>query len=295
MTRQRHPPRPRIRPLHVAGGVNRVTSSPSTERAHFAGLPPEVPTRACRATGKLVLSLREYGTKSFYEVDLNVYADGRMLWQKWDHSAYAGVVPDGANKVDTGFVERRLTSRGVRLLRSRILSTGLFEHRRLRLHAGRQHAKIHIRVLKGDRWASVEASPKPYRSWREHFTRETPVQGRTLARVVDALLAEPAAWLPATAWADPEVRAFVPSRYWFAYERNVPDTSRLPSPARELLQAALSKPCSVATTDEARAIFQALAEAGIPPSDRTEAYAMASSSPACLTTFAPPLLPSPSG
>ena len=74
------------------------------------------------------------------------------------------------------------------------------------------------------------------------------------------------AWLPTTAWADPEIRAFVPSRYWFAYERNVPDTSRLPSPARELLQAALSNTCSVVTTDEARAIFQALAEAGISPS-----------------------------
>ncbi len=71
-----------------------------------------VPIASMPAIGKLVLSLREYGTKSFVEVDLNVYADGRMIWQKWDHSADAGVVPDGANRVDTGFVERRLTSQG---------------------------------------------------------------------------------------------------------------------------------------------------------------------------------------
>lgn len=241
-------------------------ASPTIERVHFAGLPPEGAQASTPAIGKLVLSLREYGTKSFFEVDLNVYADGRMIWQKWDHSADAGVVPDGANRVDTGFVERRLTPQGIRLLRSRILSTGLFENRRLRLHAGRQHAQIHIRVLEGDRWVSVEASPKPYRSWRKHFTKETPAQGRALARLVDAIFADPGAWLPTTAWADPEIRAFVPSRYWFAYERNVPDTSRLPSPARELLQAALSNTCSVVTTDKARAIFQALAEAGISPS-----------------------------
>jgi hypothetical protein len=246
-------------------------ASPTTERVHFAVLPPEGSHASTPAIGKLVLSLREYGTNFSLEVDWNVYADGRMIWQKWGHSAYAGVVPEGANKVDTGYVERRLTPQGVQLLRSRILSTGLFEHRRLRLHAGRHHAQIHIRVLESDRWVSVEASPKPYRSWRKRFTKETPAQGRALARLVEALLAEPTEWLPATAWADPEMRAFVPSRYWFAYDRSAPDTSRLPSLARELLQAALSNPCSVATTDEARAIFQALAEAGIPPLDN-QAY-----------------------
>jgi hypothetical protein len=221
------------------------------------------------AIGKLVLSLRERGTKSFVEVDLNVYADGRMIWQKWDHSADAGVVPDGANRVDTGFVEQRLTPQGVQLLRSRILSTGLFENRRLRLHAGRQHAQVHIRVLVGDRWVSVEASPKPYRSWREHFTKETPAEGRALARVVDAVFADPGAWLPTTAWADREIRAFVPSRYWVNFDRNAPNASRLPSPAREQLlqyRRMLLHGCQVVTTAEARATLQAFVKAGISPS-----------------------------
>lgn len=237
-----------------------------TERVHFAGLPAQGAHASMPAIGKLVLSLREYGTNSFLEVDWNVYADGRMLWQKWDHSVYAGVVPEGANRVDTGYVERRLTFQGVQLLRTRILSTGLFERRRLRLTAGRHHAQVHIRVLEGDRWLSVEASPTPQRSWRKHFTKETPTQGRTLARLVEALLAEPTAWLPTTAWADREIRGFVPSRYWFADERSAPDTSKLPSPARELLQEALLRTCGVVTTGEARAIFQALVQAGISPS-----------------------------
>jgi hypothetical protein len=179
---------------------------------HFAGLPPKGSYASLPATGTLVLSLREYGTKSFYEVDLNVYADGRMLWQKWDHSAYAGVVPDGANKVDTGFVERRLTSRGVRLLRSRILSTGLFEHRRLRLHAGR-HARSTYACWKAiDGRRSRRRPNRTDRGGTLHQGNACP--GPTLARVVDALL--PNRQLGTGAWADPEVRAFVPSHYWFA-------------------------------------------------------------------------------
>jgi hypothetical protein len=264
-------------------------ASRSTERVHFAGLPAEGAHASTPAIGKLVLSLREYGTNSFLEADWNVYADGRMIWQKWDHSAYAGVVPDGANRVDTGYVERRLTRQGVQLLRSRILSTGLFEHS-LRLDAGRHRGQVLVRVRKGDRLVSVEAVSVPYQSWGKHFTKETPAQGRALARLVEALLAHPAEWLPTTAWAEREIQAFVPSRYWFAYERNVPDTSRLPSPARELLQEAFLHTCGVVTTGEARAIFQALVEAGISPADN-QAYGIgfSFSGPASYLHFSPAL------
>jgi hypothetical protein len=220
------------------------------------------------AIGKLVLHLAEgFGAK----FDLNVYADGRIIWQKWNDSGYPIVVPQGANRVDTGNVEQRLTRQGLKLLRSRILSTGLFEHS-LRLDAGKPHAPVLVRVRKGDRMVSVEAVPVPYKWWGKHFTKETPAQGRALVRI-EALLADPAAWLPTTAWTDREIRAFVPSRYWFGDERSAPDTSKLPSPARELLQEALNRTCGVVTTGEARAIFQALVEAGISPSG-DQAYAI---------------------
>ena len=57
----------------------------------------------------------------------NVYADGRVIWQKWTSSGDATVVPDGARRLDTGYVQQRLTLQGAQVLLSQILATGLFE------------------------------------------------------------------------------------------------------------------------------------------------------------------------
>jgi hypothetical protein len=108
--------------------------------------------------------------------------------------------------VDTGYVEQRLTAQGVQLLRSRVLATGLFEHN-LRLDVGSHHAWVDDRVRRGDRLVSVAGVPFTDPSWNEHFTKETPAQARALARL-QALIADPAAWLPTTAWADREIRGF---------------------------------------------------------------------------------------
>ena len=55
----------------------------------------------------------------------------------------ATVVPKGARRLDTGYVQQRLTLQGVQLLRSKILATGLFEHN-LRLEVGEGHAWVSI-------------------------------------------------------------------------------------------------------------------------------------------------------
>lgn len=243
-------------------------ATPTTERVHFAGLPSNGAHASTPATGKLVLSLNP--STSHKWSSWSVYADGRVIWQKWNHSMDPVVIPQGARMVDTGYVQQRLTPQGVRLLRSRILSTGLFEHN-LWLDAGRRHPRVLVRVWNGDSLVSVESVHLPYQPSRHHFTKETPAQARALARV-EALLAHPAVRLPTTAWADREIRAFVPSRYWFTFDRSAPDMSKLPSPARALLQkplqALFADTCHVVvvTTDQARAILQALVEAGIPPS-----------------------------
>ena len=65
-----------------------------------------------------------------------MYADGRVIWQKWTSSGDATVVPDGARRLDTGYVQQRLTLEGVQLLRSKILATGLFEHDLSSMSAG---------------------------------------------------------------------------------------------------------------------------------------------------------------
>ena len=104
-------------------------ATPTIEPVHFAGLPPKGAPASTPVTGKVVLSLG---------YSWHMYADGRIIWQKWNHAGQALVVPHGAKTADTGFVQRRLTLQGVKLLRSRILSTGLFEHN-LWLDAGGRH------------------------------------------------------------------------------------------------------------------------------------------------------------
>ena len=82
-------------------------------------------------------------------------ADGRMIWQKWTHSGDPVVIPQGARMIDTSYVQQRLTLRGVKLLRSTILATGLFQHN-LTLNIGRQHAGFFARVRRGDHMVSFD-------------------------------------------------------------------------------------------------------------------------------------------
>jgi hypothetical protein len=240
----------------VAVAEGNVRDNPT----HFAGLPPEGAHASTPTTGKLMLSLITFPSSSLY-----LYADGRMIWQRWTHSGDPVVIPDGARMVDTSYVQQRLTPQGVQLVVSRILSTGLFAHN-LSLHVP-HHAGMSDQVRSGDRMVAVHALPFVDPSWNERIPKATPAQARGLAQIA-AFLADPAAWLPATAWADREVRAFVPSHYAAAFDRSAPDMAKLPSSLRGLLiqhKQLLRHGYQVVTTGEARALLQALVDAGIPP------------------------------
>ena len=152
---------------------------------HFAGFPPKGVKASTPTTGRLLI-----GLSASRNTIWNVYSDGRVIWQKWTSSGDATVVPDGARRLDTGYVQQRLTPEGVQLLLSKILATGLFEHN-LMLAFGKHHAWVFHRVRRGDRLVTVSGVPSPDPSWNQHFTNPTPAQTQALASI-EKFVADPA-------------------------------------------------------------------------------------------------------
>src|SRR4029077_16171803 len=113
----------------------------------------------------------------------------------------------------------------------------------------------------------VKLTAVPHQS-SERLSTATPAQARGIAQIA-RLLAHPAAWLPATAWADRKVRAFVPSRYYLAFDRSAPNLTKLPSPLLryKTLFGRVGDGCKIVTTGALRAILSAFLAAGIPPVD----------------------------
>jgi hypothetical protein len=234
----------------------------------FIGLPPVGATPSAPESAELVLSFFGRSTTlggTFEEA--YVYADGRVIWQR------EGGAPTGANDVTSGFLERRLTSDGVKLLRSEVISTGLFG-RDLTLisehdFGGRIQARNDGRLVRV-RWIN-----RALRLKNDPGTTATPEQEHALARL-DALLSDPAASLPPRAWHDGKVRAYVAPTYavcWGAWEHWIE-----PSGALALLPASVqnlfrsrgidrgpfgAEDCSTFPTKEARALAEALDDAGL--------------------------------
>jgi hypothetical protein len=224
----------------------------------FVGLPPVGATPSAPESGELVVQ---------YWVDMEglehsdggrgwVYADGRLI-----------TLPDrprAANRWSSGFLEQRLTPEGVELLRSEIVSTGLFKHHQPAGRMSSPHNVIQVRI--GDRLVRVHTNfPERLRE----------------------RLADPASWLPASAWEDRQFRAYVASRYSVEYHAQ-PQTlersrilSLLPATAEHMLRAKdavanheewgypgfpllpITGYSSVLTTEEARALAQVLDDAGL--------------------------------
>ena len=150
-----------------------------------------------------------------------VYADGRVIWVR------QGGAPAGANKSTSGFLEQRLTPEGVELLRSKVISTGLFRHD-VDLTTGSAERRRPGRYCCSEarsrhaHWRAArprpldEPRPPPRRPQRlpgtYTGTTATPEQERALERL-DPLLVDPAASLPASAWQDRRVRAYVAAKY----------------------------------------------------------------------------------
>jgi hypothetical protein len=240
----------------------------------IVGLPPVGATPSTPEKGKLVLSFtfgHSMGDPGRFTVLM--YADGRMIWQRLgDYSR------TDEYRNSTGWLERRLRPEGVELVRAEVISTGLVDHD-LHLESGQGLNFGGIEFRNGDRlvhvtWGDIGG---PYAD----VTKEpTPEQASALVRL-DARLADPASWLPASAWEDPEIKAYVPSAYSVCLEgKKGLGLSRvlalLPPRAEDLLRTQENTPgtytnligtfvvwCSHLTNDEARALERILDDAGL--------------------------------
>jgi len=254
------------------GGEPQPTGPPATsivpEAGGIVGLPTPGATPSAPEHGGLVLYLEGGAGGPFTAVW--VYADGRVIWGDMG-GLLAGAPTEGA----TGFVEQHLTPAGVEFLRTQVISTGLFEHDLALLRGPGDPAFLTIRVRNGDRlvwltWAVQEN----YRVGKD-APSATPEQASALEEI-SALIADPTSW-PAGAWEDRDLETFVPSKYqvWLrVFSDTGPDVpvgarewSLLPAPATDVLRLGTKVHPAFyeLTTDETRALAEALNEAGLEP------------------------------
>ena len=196
-----------------------------------------------------------------------VYADGRLI-------RLGGGRVNG--RLRRGFIEQRLTREGVKLLRSEIVSTGLFGHERPCMNF--------IQLLHGEQRVAP-ATERKFCSKDGTPTAATPQQRHALKRLVGRL-ANPESWLPASAWKQRKFRAYVPSRFEVcAGAVVVPDIDKprqgrvvrmgparivalLPAAAQNVLRGrdwnarGAGPGCFAVTTNEARSLAKALDGAG---------------------------------
>jgi len=186
--------------------------------------------------------------------ELAVNADGRVIW-----------ITDER----VGLVEQRLTPEGVEWLRSKAISTGLFERSGGLRTAGADWGNMTVR--RGDRLVTVIWSQAPLGV--SDLGPEAEVVRATAEQIVElteltAFLGEPTAWgLPDTMYVQSEITPFVPSQLWVSYDRSRPNFSKLPSPAREVVARILGRvlrhECANITIEQAREMAQVLAQAGV--------------------------------
>jgi hypothetical protein len=244
------------------------TLPPAGQRG-VIGPPPEGATPSTPERGELVLHFYG-GTTSGPRTEMWAYADGRLIWRQESVN-----LPYGANRLFTGYLEQRLTREGLELLRSEVISTGMFEESvSLKMAAIGPCLNV-IEVRDGDRLVRVSYSRDCLGQGHPEATRE---QAGTLLRL-DGRLAGPASWLPASAWDEREIRAYVPSRYEVCIESQTTRSigpsriaTLLPAPERSVFgaigwtrdeQSAPDRYCSQPTLDEARALAETLDAAAL--------------------------------
>lgn len=244
------------KPIVVASIVaaSLLTGSASAGRVHFAGLPSKGVKPSRPTTGTMVVSLRPSPNTTW-----NVYADGRVIWQRWTPSGDATVVPRGATRFHTTFVQQRLTLQGVQLLQSKILATGLFDHD---LNLRLQQGWVYDRVRVGDQIVTVSAVGPDFGGASNPWA--TPAQLSGL-HWLKQLVTDPAAVLPSGAWADETIRPFIPARYTVAFDRSRLDPSKLPPLARKAYFRYYVGHGCLLTTAHTRALFNAFVRAGLSP------------------------------
>jgi hypothetical protein len=180
--------------------------------APFEGLPPDGAPPSTPLEGQLVMSF--VGRVNVIGHDVHamwVYDDGRVVWKRNLDSSKADMSVFGAIGPTTGLLEQRLTPEGIRLLRSEALTPD---------------------AMIGDNWGHGLGV-----DWGEIRVR---IDGRVTgvhwtSRDLPGRLADPSKWLPATAWADRRISAFVASQYSVGISAG--DFDRLPRPVQAVLRA----------------------------------------------------------
>jgi hypothetical protein len=278
-----------------------VTSGLPFDRTEMPAVPGPAETGPTE-TGELILSVSISGDASAREelTHMYGYADGRLIWSR------DGALPDGSNEFYTGLVEQRLTPEGVELMRSEVMSSGLIDPDSYMVDGQADpdpfpfFGTITVRdagQLVGREFAHQHSQPGGPPFLNEGETACFPGWGcahiataeeeSALERLY-ARLTDPASWLPASAWADQEIRTYVPSRFQVCYGgiRKTIERDRvlnaLPGPVAELLRAMDAQPhripgdlraalkgrsptgyCSNLTTEETRVLVRALDDAGL--------------------------------
>jgi hypothetical protein len=273
----------------TTSGTGPSVSPGLTEPVGLVGLPPGEATPSLPKRGELVVGFvfgHTMGDPGRF--GLHLYADGRVIWEKLGE-AYAGGDP-----TPTGLIEQRLTPDGVELIRSEVLSLGLFDRDR-HLVGGYVPNFGWIEVQDGDRLARVTWGDAGSGFPPGQDTQATLEQGRALQRL-DARLEDLPSWLPASAWVDREPKPFVASRYSVCYDTE-PGVGldrvlgSFPPSAEERLRpldrthevsdrhgptgTGFEVWCSTVSTDEARSLAEILDTADTAVSVRRDAFGLA--------------------
>jgi hypothetical protein len=245
-----------------------------TDRAFvepYVGLPPEGAAPSTPEQGELVLSFG--GRVNMLGLDFHrmwLYADGRLIWKSNLEGGSAGrKLRFGASEPSTAVIEQHLTPDGVVLLRSAAIAAGL--HDRQPFGPGDDPTEWRrpgvlwggLVMRDGERFVQVD--------WSDS--------------ALPGLLADPASWLPESAWEDSRLGAYVPSRYAVCLDHGRPDGvpaiaspeiwELVPEPTRDLIRSkAIEGPVPdwnehdrrclyEVSTDDVRAIAAGLEDAGL--------------------------------
>jgi hypothetical protein len=293
------------------GGVTGPAGSlvPNSTGVNVINLPPEGAPPSSPEHGELVLSVEGRGIAADRAVTrMYLYADGRMIWWR------EGDLPPGATGHD--ILEQRLTPEGVELVRSEVVSSRLIDpdpDSGVMVDGEADPDPFaflgFMRVRDADRLVGREFAHEGYQTGGPHRVGETtcrPAWGcahiataeeESAIKRLTTRLADPASWLPASAWADQGIKIYVPTTYRVCYGGTAGTIKRdrllhaIPGPVRELLGARdaenevfieyisfadwaggarSTRYCSELTTEEARDVVRGLDEGGFdrqqPPS-----------------------------
>ncbi len=219
----------------------------------IVGLPPVGATPSTPEKGVREMFLGVHHSATW------VYADGRLI-RFGARQANGRPLREAFNRWSMGFVEQRLTREGVRLLRSEIVSGGGFGDATPPPGTDPLINRAIIEVRKGDQLVHLR--------WANDLER------------LEARLTDLESWLPASAWKQRKIKAYVPSRFKVCagiISNNPVGHAQEMSPARivallpEAAQNVLrdrdwnargaGPGCFAVTTDEARPLANALDDA----------------------------------